>query len=38
MGMDVDVRIEPVIIDEKHDPSGFYKEISRYGTLVFSSK
>lgn len=38
MGMDVDVRIEPIIIDEMHDPSGFYNEIARYGTLVFSSK
>ena len=37
LGMDVDVRIEPIIVDENHDPSGFYEDISRYGTVVFSA-
>jgi len=33
--MDIDVRIEPVIVDEDHDPSGFYEEILRYGTVIY---
>ena len=37
MGMDIDVRIEPIIIDENHDPSGFYEDISRYGTVIYSA-
>jgi uncharacterized protein len=37
LGMDVDVRIEPIIVNELHDPSGFYEEISRYGTVVYSA-
>lgn len=37
LGMDVDVRIEPIIIDMDHDPSGFYKEIARSGTVVYGS-
>lgn len=36
LGMDVDVRIEPIIVDEKHDPSGFYEDISSYGLVVYS--
>jgi predicted nucleotidyltransferase len=37
IGMDVDVRMEPIVVDEQHDPSGFYDEISRHGTLVYSA-
>jgi predicted nucleotidyltransferase len=37
LGMDFDVRIEPVIVDEEYDPSGFYASISRYGTIVYSA-
>jgi uncharacterized protein len=38
LGMDVDVRIEPIVIDEEHDPSGFYADISRKGTLVYGTQ
>jgi predicted nucleotidyltransferase len=36
IGMDIDVRIEPIIVDEEHDPSGFYEDISSTGTVVYS--
>jgi uncharacterized protein len=36
LGMDIDVRIEPIIVDEEHDPSGFCEDISSYGTVVYS--
>jgi predicted nucleotidyltransferase len=32
---DIDIRIEPVIVDEQDDPGGFYEEISSYGTEVY---
>ncbi len=35
---DVDVRIEPVLLEIAHDKSGFIDSISRYGKVVFSSK
>ena len=38
LGMDVDVRIEPIIIDPDNDPSGFYKEISKHGSLVYPTQ
>lgn len=33
---DIDLRLEPVIVDEEHDPSGFYQDILRHGMLVYS--
>ena len=32
----IDSRIEPAIFEEKHDPGGFLKEITRTGKVVFS--
>jgi predicted nucleotidyltransferase len=34
---DIDIRIEPVIVEEEPDLSGFYEEISRYGTVIYNS-
>ena len=34
---DIDLRIEPVIVDDQDDPGGFYEEITSYGTKVYSS-
>ena len=31
---EVDDRIEPLLIDEKTDPSGFLKEIRKHGILI----
>jgi predicted nucleotidyltransferase len=33
---EIDLRIEPKLIDDEYDPSGFYEDISKYGTVVFS--
>jgi hypothetical protein len=32
---DIDVRIEPVILEEKHDKSGFLAEILRTGEIIY---
>ncbi|MHB0914019.1 MAG: nucleotidyltransferase domain-containing protein [Armatimonadota bacterium] len=32
---EVDVRIEPVILDEKHDRSGFLAEILKTGEIIY---
>lgn len=32
---EVDVRIEPVILEEKHDRSGFLAEILRTGEIIY---
>jgi predicted nucleotidyltransferase len=37
MRRDIDLRIEPTIVEEEPDLSGFYEDISRYGTVVFSA-
>ena len=34
IGMDIDVRIEPRLVDAKNDLSGFWEEISSYGTAL----
>jgi uncharacterized protein len=31
---DIDIRIEPIIINEKKDPAGFLDEIKKYGEIV----
>ncbi len=36
MRREIDLRIEPVIVEEKPDLSGFYENIFRYGTIIFS--
>ena len=33
---DIDLRIEPILVDDKNDKSGFWDEISRYGKEVYS--
>ena len=33
---DVDDRIEPVLLESSHDPSGFLREIRRTGRTIFS--
>lgn len=32
---DIDLRIEPIIVEEEPDLSGFYEDISKYGMIVF---
>jgi predicted nucleotidyltransferase len=34
----VDARIEPLIMDDILDPSGFCEEINRYGRVVYRSR
>jgi len=34
---DIDARIEPVLIEEKNDKSGFLEEILKTGQIVYSS-
>ena len=34
---DIDLRIEPVIVEDESDPSGFYEDISRYGMVIYST-
>lgn len=38
MRRDIDLRIEPIIVEEEPDLSGFYEEISRYGTVIYNTK
>ena len=33
---DIDVRIEPLLVERKHDPANFLEEISRTGKIVAS--
>jgi uncharacterized protein len=33
---DIDVRIEPLLLERKHDPSNFLREIKRTGKLIAS--
>lgn len=33
----IDVRIEPIILEMKHDKSGFIESILKYGKVVFSA-
>lgn len=33
----VDVRIEPKLVDDIHDLSGFWQEISKYGLVIYSA-
>lgn len=32
----IDARIEPVLLEEKHDPSGFLEEIMKTGEIIYS--
>jgi uncharacterized protein len=34
---DIDARIEPVLLDEQNDKSGFLEEITRTGEIIYSS-
>jgi predicted nucleotidyltransferase len=34
---DIDARIEPVLLDEQNDTSGFLEEITRTGEIIYSS-
>jgi predicted nucleotidyltransferase len=34
---DIDLRIEPIIVEDEPDPSGFYEDISSYGKMIFSA-
>jgi predicted nucleotidyltransferase len=34
---DIDVRIEPVLLDEQNDKSGFLEEITKTGEIIYSS-
>jgi len=33
----IDVRIEPVLLDEKNDRSGFLEEITKTGEIIYSA-
>ena len=33
----IDVRIEPKLVDNTNDPSGFWEEISGYGQIVYGT-
>ena len=33
----IDLRIEPILVDDQNDRSGFWAEISRYGQEIYSS-
>jgi uncharacterized protein len=33
----IDLRIEPKIVEDENDPSGFYEDISRYGLVIFNA-
>ena len=35
IGREIDARIEPILVEEKRDPSGFWEEISKYGKVVY---
>jgi predicted nucleotidyltransferase len=32
----VDFRIEPILVDDKNDRSGFWEEISKYGKVIYN--
>ena len=34
---DIDVRIEPVLLDDKNDKSGFLEEITKTGEIIYSA-
>ena len=34
---DIDPRIEPILIEEKNDKSGFLEEILKIGKIIYSS-
>lgn len=34
---DIDLRIEPILIDEKNDISGFYEQILKTGKIIYMS-
>lgn len=33
----IDTRIEPIVLDETHDASGFLEEILKTGTIIYSA-
>lgn len=33
----IDLRIEPILIDDKNDVSGFYEEILKKGKIIYTS-
>ena len=33
----IDSRIEPVVLEENHDPGGFLEEITKTGNIIFSN-
>ncbi len=33
---DIDINIEPILIEQNHDKSGFLEHISSYGQVLFS--
>lgn len=37
LGMEINSRIEPVLIDEKNDLGGFWKNISSYGKVIYKA-
>jgi len=37
LSRDIDLRIEPILIDLQDDPSGFLREINKNGTLIYQS-
>ncbi|MEW6701830.1 MAG: nucleotidyltransferase domain-containing protein [Bacteroidota bacterium] len=37
LARDIDVRIEPIILEMKYDKSGFIESIIKYGKVIFSA-
>lgn len=37
LGMEIDPRIEPVVMEEGNDPSGFFDEILKAGQVVYAA-
>ena len=36
LGRHIDVRIEPILLEEKHDESGFLEEVVKHGEVIYS--
>jgi len=34
----IDIRIEPILLEERHDPSGFLKHILSHGEIIYERK
>ena len=36
IGCEIDTRIEPILLEEKHDESGFLEEVVKHGEVIYS--